>query len=262
MALTDNLVAYYKLDEASGNAADSSGNSLTMTNNGPTYSNTNPLINNYALFDDASAQYFEAADNDLWTPSGSQSWQFWVKPDTTTAGEYFLISKDLNTSRGYRIEYQPNYTNNEITWGFSWDANASPNYTFNAGQLSTSSWTHLVLVYNSTAHTADVYVNGTAVTQVTGLPTDTQKNNTETLYIGANHYSTRDRYWSGRMDEIAMWSRAITSTEVTALYNSGAGLQYPFSTSAIKTVNSLAKASVKSVNGLAIASVKSWGGLA
>jgi hypothetical protein len=36
MALTDNLVAYYKLDESSGNAADIV-NSITLTNTSTTY---------------------------------------------------------------------------------------------------------------------------------------------------------------------------------------------------------------------------------
>jgi hypothetical protein len=67
---------------------------------------------------------------------------------------------------------------------------------------------------------------------------------------------------TGSIDEVGIWSRALSSTEVTALYNSGNGFQYPFSTSSIKSINGLAKASIKSINGLAIASVKSVNGLA
>jgi hypothetical protein len=32
----------------------------------------------------------------------------------------------------------------------------------------------------------------------------------------------------GDIDEVGIWSRVLTSTEVTQLYNGGAGLQYPF----------------------------------
>lgn len=42
----------------------------------------------------------------------------------------------------------------------------------------------------------------------------------------------------------------------------GVSIAPPTPTSAIKTIDGLAKASVKTVNGLAIASVKTWGGLA
>ncbi len=32
----------------------------------------------------------------------------------------------------------------------------------------------------------------------------------------------------GIVDEVGLWSRALTIAEVTALYNAGAGLAYPF----------------------------------
>ena len=35
-------------------------------------------------------------------------------------------------------------------------------------------------------------------------------------------------WFAGDIDEVGIWSRAITSTEVTALYNSGDGFAYPF----------------------------------
>jgi len=45
------------------------------------------------------------------------------------------------------------------------------------------------------------------------------------MYFGTwNYHSFRD----GKIDEIGLWSRALTSDEVTELYNSGAGFTYPF----------------------------------
>lgn len=38
--------------------------------------------------------------------------------------------------------------------------------------------------------------------------------------------------FSGSIDEFGVWSRVLTAGEVTALYNAGAGLAYPFSTGA------------------------------
>ena len=34
-------------------------------------------------------------------------------------------------------------------------------------------------------------------------------------------------YYNGILDEIGVWDRELTSTEVTELYNSGSGKQYP-----------------------------------
>ncbi len=33
---------------------------------------------------------------------------------------------------------------------------------------------------------------------------------------------------AGQVDELAIWNRALSAAEVTQLYNSGAGKQYPF----------------------------------
>jgi hypothetical protein len=51
---------------------------------------------------------------------------------------------------------------------------------------------------------------------------------TDGNFIG--NYNNYDSNWGfdGMIDEIGVWSRALTSGEVTQLYNSGAGLQYPF----------------------------------
>jgi hypothetical protein len=50
-------------------------------------------------------------------------------------------------------------------------------------------------------------------------------NSSEPFIIG--RYDN-DAYADGQIDEVGIWSRALSSTEVTKLYNGGAGLQYPF----------------------------------
>ena len=53
--------------------------------------------------------------------------------------------------------------------------------------------------------------------------------NTDDLVFGWQ--TGLNRYITAYMDEFAFWNRALTSTEITQLYNSGSGLQYPFTTS-------------------------------
>ena len=56
----------------------------------------------------------------------------------------------------------------------------------------------------------------------TDLAADT---NTGThTYIGAGFSA----YFDGLVDECGIWSRALTTDEVTSLYNSGNGFTYPF----------------------------------
>jgi hypothetical protein len=64
------------------------------------------------------------------------------------------------------------------------------------------------------------------------------------------------------MDEIGIWNRALSSTEVSALYNSGNWFSYPFSTTSIKSINWLWYSAIKSINWLAIWSIKNFNWLA
>ena len=49
----------------------------------------------------------------------------------------------------------------------------------------------------------------------------------DTYVIGA-------RLLAGSIDEAGIWSRALSGTEITELYNAGAGITYPFSILTLK----------------------------
>jgi hypothetical protein len=64
------------------------------------------------------------------------------------------------------------------------------------------------------------------VSKGTASDTFTGNFNSATMRMGT--YSGTGHYYSGSVDECGYWSRALTSDEVTTLYNSGNGNQYPF----------------------------------
>ena len=76
----------------------------------------------------------------------------------------------------------------------------------------------------------NAYINGTSVGSTTGSGSGTLATGyTAGLHISSDN-GTAAQAFDGMMDEIGVWSRALTATEVTELYNSGNGLAYPFST--------------------------------
>jgi len=77
--LTQGLVGYWKMDESSGNAADSSGNSYTLTNNATATFAAGKFANAGSLAS-ASSQYFNTATN----MGNIQTTSFWVNPTSTT----------------------------------------------------------------------------------------------------------------------------------------------------------------------------------
>ena len=80
-------------------------------------------------------------------------------------------------------------------------------------------------------------------------------------WLGTRGFGGASQYFAGTIDEVGIWSRALTSTEVTSLYNGGAGFQYPFVTASgpanLKSLNTNLKANIKSINTNLIANVKS-----
>ncbi len=91
--LTNGLIGYWKMDETSGNPADSSGNGYTLTNNG-----TTPFVGakfgKGSSHTPASQQYFSTTS----TISGVKTVSFWVYPDSTTNYYISLTSSAYITS--------------------------------------------------------------------------------------------------------------------------------------------------------------------
>jgi hypothetical protein len=84
------------------------------------------------------------------------------------------------------------------------------------------------LTYDTTTLTG--YVDGSSVGTI-GATTSgsiTQSDVTEIGMRGDLDVLNPSNCTSGLIDEVGIWSRALTGAEVTSLYNGGAGLQYPF----------------------------------
>lgn len=83
-------------------------------------------------------------------------------------------------------------------------------------------WFHTVVVWERTSSTTfqcRFYINGVSrgIYDATGY-SSTDQFTTEELYIGGNRTSGE---WSGRMDDLMMWRRALSTEEVLYLYGLG-----------------------------------------
>lgn len=258
MALTDNLVSYWKMDEASGNRADAHGANTLTDNN--TVGAATGIINNAADFELSSSESLSILDVtqsglDL---AGDMTISMWIKPESMT-GSHGLVTKfrDLAGNKSYRLHCTT--TDIALTLTSNGTTETSAIWTFT---LSAGTWYHLVLVYTASAGSATLYVNNTSQGAKTGLSTSVF-NSVSVFRLGSRSSAldVAEQFFDGLMDEVGIWSRTLSSTEVATLYGGGAGLAYPLSTTNIKTINGLAVGSVKTFDGLAIASVKTINGL-
>jgi len=224
--LTDQLVAYYKLDEASGNAADSVG-SVTLTNTG-TATYGAGKINNGVNLARASSQRLNAADPSAFHLS-SITLAGWFKLASNPSGSYYtLICKVYGGSWAspYASFYirLPSLTDIEIGNTFNGSSLDAVGITVSA--LSTGVWYHVALTYDAGTGSRRLYLNGSDVGG------DTKSGNIQYSTGEFNLGRTGDsgEGLDGSLDEWGIWSRALSSAEITSLYNGGTGVQYPFTT--------------------------------
>jgi hypothetical protein len=122
------------------------------------------------------------------------------------------------------------------------DAGLTNKYTFflhttidnNLGQiqLATGVWQHFALTWDGT--TAITYLNGNQVS-VVALSGTLPGSGVNVNHLLFGNRSTFSRFYKGGMDETGLWPRALTSFEITALYNLGAAVQYGAVTSGLMT---------------------------
>lgn len=235
MSLLTDLKAYYKLDESSGNAADSSGNGYTLTNQGSmTYSGAAPLINNGADINATGTKFVGGVITGMAiTGTSGITLNAWAKGSgivsgtsiigrrATTGTDYLNYGIDLKTSNGIVFSF----TTGTVTY-HQWQTNDS----LSTLGLANGSWHMITITYTfGTGSSIVCYVDGVSKSGAwftnNGNATHTDDANQQ---FGVGGYGN-NLAGSHIADETGVWTRALTASEVTSLYNGGAGLAYPLS---------------------------------
>jgi hypothetical protein len=212
------LVSYWKLDESSGNAVDSIG-SVTGTNTGVDFSAGK--INNGADFGGGTDK-ISLGNNFNFSSSFSISLWFQI---TTTSGELRLITKGDSAGNQYQWGIQMNGSGNVSP--ALWNGSGAGYLSFvGSSSISLNTWYHYVLTYNSSTTTLTGYLNGSSDGSDNTTNGSWLTSGSANCLLGAR--ADNDSPLTGRLDEVSIFNRALTATEVTELYNSGSGLQYPW----------------------------------
>ena len=91
-----------------------------------------------------------------------------------------------------------------------------------SAHISVNTWYHLAVTYNGgaieTATNTQIYVNGSAVSMSsTGSQTGNANTANSNYGIGYRRAST-SQYFSGKIDQLRIFSKALTSSQVSTLY--------------------------------------------
>ncbi|TXG77192.1 LamG domain-containing protein [Candidatus Dojkabacteria bacterium] len=208
--LLTGILAYWKFDESSGNATDSSGNSETLTNIG-TMTFVSGKINN-GIQSASGKNMQKTADNIGLSSGGDYSWSFWVNFSAFTSGYVFRHRTASGANRDNLVyvsgsgEVRMYASGNEIT---------------DSG-LSTSTWYHFVVTKTGT--TFELFTNTVSQGTTTQGTSGAALNQ---ISIGGDIDGSTSLL-TGVIDEFGVWDRALSSAEISELYNGGSGNQYPF----------------------------------
>lgn len=222
MALTDGLVCYWRMEEASGTRVDQvSGRDLTDNN---TVTSNTGRQGNAAQFTRANSEYLSSVSHADLSPGDTDfTFQAWVYLDSKPSGSQMrIIDKYYIGSKEYTLLYLQ--SSDKFGIAFSSDGSADSVYLETTGTVTTGTWYCVHFWHDSVNNQIGISVNaGTADT--TGYSGGVYQGTSE-FCIGRTSGPTNYHYWDGRIDEVALWSRVLTGAERTELYNGGAGLSY------------------------------------
>lgn len=214
--LLNNLVSYWTLDETSGTRMDSVGtNNLSDTG---TVTSASGIINNGAVFN-GSAQTLSVAMNSSLQFSSDFTFSCWVN-FSAQAGPMSLMTDSRGGAGGnYILYYDPT-----PGAGFTFGLAAFAFYTQSGVTVADGVWTHVVGWYDHTDSKARIRINDVATVVSSG--SGGLISGTDPFTLGRLATPGVGFSLTGTLDEVGIWNRKLTSTEITALYNSGSGDPY------------------------------------
>jgi hypothetical protein len=219
-SLDPDLTAHYELDEGSGTTlADIAGNSETATLAGGYTWNSTGHNNNSVTFNGTTG--YAATASQVVTTTASYTVSAWARLNTIITDHHTIVSQDATNISGFFLKYCN--LNGINTWQFVTEGtNAAPGANEATATATTPTvlgeWTFVTGVYDDTNDLIKIYVNG--VLESTA-PQSFEIAATGSLIVGAGKYGAGSRidFFPGSIDEVRTYNRALSDTEISALFN-------------------------------------------
>lgn len=224
--LLTGLNSYYKMDELSGTTISSEIGSIDGTVGGTMATNGTGLIDKCIWTDtEKDGTGIAAQFGNNWSIDTGQAYTFNVWMNLEQDQSFTVFKKGAD-----RPLYLLLYNGSSLYFlGTHTSASYKLNINYN-GYVYQSGWRMwtLTVTGDSPMNGGDIqlYIDGTLMTpSVTINGLTTSFSDSTNMYVG--DYAS-GQYNPNGLDEFGVWDKVLTQSEVTELYNSGAGNQYPF----------------------------------
>ena len=224
-ALTDGLVLYYSFDTNTGTTVtDKSGNGHTGVVNGPTYTSAGRIggayhydgTNDYILA--GNLGYLGKGTISFWMYADALDPACWRNPFSTDYASWDDCLRFEDDAQGnFVVGLGP------IVGGAYYTTNLQPRV-----------WTHVVFAWTTNGYWG--WLNGKPA--FTGAHNNKLYLNFNNVAMGNGYSTDPGRYWKGLVDEVRIYNRVLTGTEVAELakLSDGLLLYYSFDTNTGSTV--------------------------
>ena len=223
--LTDDIESYYKFEETTGNVVDELSNYMG-TANGTTRGVTGKIDNGIDLEND-KIDYVSIGDLDL---NSNFSINAWIKLESL-GGRRIVIDKrtsdGVDSQTNFQIEVNDNCADTP-------EFNVGDGFVCSNDTLNTGEWYMITGVYDYSTTNISIFVNGVYIDSDTG----TRVLNDGDARIGWWDKTLLSSSFDGVIDELGIWTRTLSHSEIEDLYNAGDGSTYPLFTSSIVDLNS------------------------
>lgn len=209
-ALSSGLVGYWKMDEATwsgtlNEVVDSSGNGNNGQAQGAASAMAYPTTGKFGNggYFDGVDDYLQVATSPVLHPGDVFTLSAWVKRGSIGTADSIIAA----------------YTNDYQLWFYSdnklYLSKEGIGNVFQSTQTftDTTSWHHIVATKNGSA--VVVYYDGAVIAGTTANYTISAT--TQTIYIGGD--GNASNVFSGQIDEVRIYNRALSPAEVSQLYN-------------------------------------------
>jgi len=220
MALRNGLVSRWSLDESSGTRTDDvSGNNLDEINSSvPNVSGKLGSGADFTGFSDPDSSGLKVTGaNGINAGSGDFTVAFWVYIPTGAGGQFAVVKGDPNGQIDWEIRLAGGA--DALVW--TTNGNATASYS---SSISNDAWHLVILRRDSANHQYKIRVDNTDGGTTASLTGD-QIDDVNDLYVGTDGVT---HPFGGYIDELVYWNRLLTGTELSALWNSGSGVEGPY----------------------------------
>ena len=214
-----NCKAYYRLEN--GALTTDSKGSYTLTNTGTVAGLSGSKYGYGADFGSGNtSKYLQLNGNNMGISNGAITMMGWIKTNYAdiSSGQWSIFQHtDATTKVHYDIAYQYNSGTRRLIFDRSKRTVADDFVAYNIA-LDTSLWYHVALVYNGT--TLYGYFNGSNIgnTAASGDGSGTYAVTGQFIGSEVNNGDTVTDFYSGFMDDIVIFNRALTDAEVLSIY--------------------------------------------